>query len=152
MVLLREKAGTGGVSIQMIFVISAEEHELPPTFNVIVYVPGKLKIGHVSFVPEIQVFVFDDPLLSLPKAPLPIVKPVEGVITQTNFGAPQDVLEGIPPPIVVLVKHIGLFVHRIVCGILKLTIGGVETRIGTTDPNETSQGFEASIVAENEFC
>ena len=110
-----------------------------------------MKIGQIAFVPDIHVFMFVDPLLSLPNDPLFSVKPVEGEIIQTNFGAPQEVFVGISPPIVVLVKHIALLVQIIGCGIVKLTIGAMETRIGTTLPPDVSQGFEASIFAEKEF-
>jgi hypothetical protein len=110
-----------------------------------------LKTGQISFVPDVQIFVFEDPLLSLPKVPLLSVKPVEGEIDHINFGFPQVVFVGIAPPSVVLVKQIGVLVQAIGFGIVKLTIGDTETRIGTTLPAEVSQGFEASIFAENEF-
>ena len=142
--------GTIGDSTQIVLTISAEAHVFPPTFNVIVYVPGTVNIGQIIVVPAVHDEGIDE-LLTLPKEPLFKVNPVAGEITHTIFGLLHEEFVGIFPPVDVFVKQIWLFVQIIFWGTVKFTIGGDETRIGTTDPDDMSQGFDASIFAENEF-
>ena len=78
--------------------------------------------------------------------------PVEGEINQTILGFTQDEFVAVAPPVDESVKHTWVFIQTLSWGNIKFATGGSETRIGITDPKDTSQGLDALIVAENEFC